>query len=200
MILEKLIQLEKKLSGLEIKSLNYLQPGISSELIESQLGKLYPSIGSDPIIKELYSWHNGSRINYTEAAVTFNITSLFFPNSIEEIKEIVEAGDDIREFKSRNHIPLFSTGHGEFLSVNASELLHEPGTAMLYYVSTWNPEFELYTPMFDSIFSFLDTTIECLNSGIYYKNEDGVLGFDFEKEREIAKKLNKTATMYWTEA
>jgi hypothetical protein len=61
---------------------------------------------------------------------------------------------------------------------------------------TWSPEYELYTSMYDNIFSFLDTTIECFDKRIYFVNEDRALELDFEKEIEVARNLNKRAR-YW---
>ncbi|MDQ3109052.1 MAG: hypothetical protein M3R17_04075 [Bacteroidota bacterium] len=196
MVAAQLLQFEKLLFDLKIKSLDYLKPGITGDLIGSEIGEIYPLIGSNVIINDLYSWHNGTITNYTQGTETFKITPRFFFNSINSIKEIVGGADSVLEFKLRNQIPLFSTGHGEYLSVNVSQLSSDPQNAGLFYVSTWNPEFEFYTLMFDNVFTFLETTIECLENGAYYKNEDGVLELDFDKEYEIATRLNKKAT-YW---
>lgn len=196
MITEQLNTIEVILRDKNITSLHYLQAGISYVEIKQHIDNLYPIKGSHELLAELYSWHDGTLLNFTDPVDCFKITPLFFFNSLKNISQIIGEDADTREFRKRNQIPLFSSGHGEFLSLDINELNENPEKAICYYVSTWNPEFDLYTPMYRNIFCFFNAVIECYNAGVYY-NEGGIIECDQEQEYKITLKHNKSLLDYW---
>lgn len=93
-------------------------------------------------------------------------------------------------------LPLFSTGHGEYLAINLKDYLNKPNETPIYYLSTWNPDFELYTSIYDSFYQIFVTVNECFKKGVYFMDDGGLIDIDIDKYYEISKKMNPNSE-YW---
>lgn len=192
-IKEQLKTIDAILKGDNATCLQHLQEGI--ELTTVECPKEFPDMAKSSLLRELFSWHNGTSMNNSEPAVNFRFTPDFAMLSLEEIRNLLDVDQDYL-FTARRQLPLFLSGHGEYLTIAYDDLMFNPDKAKLYYVSTWNPELELYTEIYDSLPRFLETVITCFDKGAYYF-EEGIVEIDFDLERKIGKKLNKAAKEYW---
>lgn len=172
----------------------HLNDGLKDYSIENELKNVFsfPFLFED-IFKQIYLWHNGTKINYTLPAEKFYLFPTFYLNSFKDIIDIVK-NDSIFYFKENNYLPFFSSGRGEYLAI---KLYQNYKKSKVYYVSTWNPTFENCISIFDSIYLMLFTIIECYKKGVYFIDlKDNLINSDFDREIKIAKSINPLSE-YW---
>lgn len=169
-----------------IPALKFLQPGIDYKTLQKDL-----NVSEDSFVAQTLSWHNGTNINYEEPGNVFYIFPGFYLQSMQDVFTTM-ASDKVYHFKDKNVIPLLYSGQGEFLAVPGTS---DSNTQPVFYCSTWNPGFDLYTPIYDSCESMMETIIEYYESNAYFIDQ-GVLDKDIEMEERIAAKRNPKA-IYW---
>ncbi|HTB30671.1 MAG TPA: SMI1/KNR4 family protein [Bacteroidia bacterium] len=187
----------KRLELLNAPVLRFLNPPIEEQKLIFFFNQYFPTATISEDIKDLFLLYNGTATDYVQAAEVFYLFPGFFFNSIEEIQEAIKADENIFEFKTKGFLPLFSSGRGEYLALNLNEFSNKPKTTPIYYLSTWNPELELYTTIYDSFRQMLVTVNKCFKYDAYFMSSvHFMLDYDYKKYNKISKEMNPNSE-YW---
>ncbi len=187
----------KNLEPLNAPVLKLLNPPASESQILLFLNKYFAGVLISEEIKDMFLWHNGTATDYKNPTDIFYLFPGFFFNSIEEMQNIMDAIESTYKVKENSFLPLFSSGHGEYLALNLKDYSNNPDATPIYYLSTWNPELELYTPIYDSLYQMFNTVNECFKQKAYFvNNTDLMLDKDSKRRKQISKKMNPNSD-YW---
>jgi hypothetical protein len=194
MINERLINVEECLKKIKAPVLKYLNNGISKDQIQKLLTKFFPDVSLHYEFYELYFWHNGTNRDPSKYNELFYLFPTFYLNSIEEIVIIYK--HNYFNLIENKMIPLFSSGNGELLAINIEksykDIIHTP----IFYLQNWDHSSEIYTTIYDNIYTMFETAIVCYNGKAFYIDNDGLLVMDFKKSWEISKEMNPNSD-YW---
>jgi hypothetical protein len=173
---------------------NQLQHGVALQE-RHKLPNGFEDLAHCESLQAIFKWHNGTQIVDSKPVEQFYLFPEFYFLSLEEIAAIVD-GDEVYHFKLRRQLPLFATGHGEYLTIGLDDLKHDTQSAMIFYACTWDSERELFTEAYDNLFKLFDTILRCFENGAYFF-ENGVVEMDFDKRRETILDINSRAIKNW---
>jgi hypothetical protein len=186
-MINKLERLKLHLERIGSPFVSYLNPGIAQGTVETFLRTNY---GTDAYLPsalfDLYKWRDGTNSSLVPKEKEAYLAYEIFFNSISEVKEILE-GYEFYQFRQNKLFPLFSSLNGEFIAASMDK------EGRLYYCTTFDPELEPITSMYDNLDSFLSTINELYDIGYYFRTEDGIIEPDFDKYYDflcIGERLN----------
>jgi hypothetical protein len=194
MISESLIHVEECLKKIKAPVLKYLKAGISKKTIQESLARIFPDLRLHHELYELYRWHNGTNTDSSTYNELFYLFPTFYLNSFEEIFMLYK--HNYFNLIENKMIPLFSTGNGELLAINIDKSYGDISKTPIFYLQNWDHSSEIYTTIYDDVYSMFETAIECYNKKSFYIDNDGLLVMDFEKSWEISKEMNPNSD-YW---
>lgn len=193
-----LIELEDKMKELNPFMHGLLNPPIGNT---TGLNTVFEQAFDEPItlsadLITLYGWHDGTvdlseNDNDPSVKKGYLANELFFCSAEEVLKSIQL--EDFYDFKNDLQLPIFTSFNGEFLALNLK------GEGFLVYCSTSDFEIDTKVTMYDSITSFVETTIEFYKQDMYEIDEDGILQLNFDKYdkyMEIGERMNPKSD-YW---
>jgi hypothetical protein len=138
-------------------------------------------------ISELFMWKNGIRNAAQEPVGKYDICTqgrlISLDEAIEHFYIYTKNG-----LWRKDLFPIISNYGGDFVLVDVNETSPTFNTLLLY-----SPSLQLNTPqtIYDSLGSFVQTIIECFESGIYrYNEEEGFLEVDYDAEARVSLKKN----------
>jgi hypothetical protein len=189
--------LMKNLEAINAPVLKLLNPPIDEGKLIGFFDGYFPGIPISEDIKDIFLWHDGTTVENNVPVRKSYLFEGFYLNSMLEMQTIMETNERFYKLKEHGFLPLFSTGHGEYLALNLKDYSINPEKTPLYYLSTWNPEFELYTSMYDSFYQMLNTVNECFKqNGCFINTEDFMLDYDSKIYNRISKGMNPNSE-YW---
>ncbi|WP_320052037.1 SMI1/KNR4 family protein [uncultured Acetobacteroides sp.] len=186
MIEKKLTQIEEGLKKMKAPVLGYFNAGIDIIKLEKVVKDHLNIEKVDDEIVSLYKWHDGTSVNDETSIKYFYFFSSFYLNSIEDVNFLYE--HNLFQFIENKMFPLCSSGDGDHLA-------YEFGTKKIYCIQPWNPDFDTYVSIYDSLDSMLDTILHCYKKGLYYISENG-LEMDFDGVWEVSQKRNPKSA-FW---
>src|SRR5580692_5961960 len=122
----------KNLELLNAPVLKLLLLPASETQISDFFNEYFPGINISKDIKDMFLWHNGTATDYETPVDIFYLFPGFFFNSIKEAGEIMNAVDPTYKVKERGFLPLFSSGHGEYLALNMKNYSIKPNATPVY--------------------------------------------------------------------
>lgn len=168
-----------------------LEKRLDSSYIDEYLGSF--NIRNDNI-RQLYQWHNGIGENNS------NVGQFVF-SSYGRMMKLEEAGNYYQanttsELWGKEFFPLFTNNAGDFLLLDVKKESKTFGRIFLFSPSILL--FSMPEQIYDSIDSFIETTINCFKHGAYKFNSlDNTLDVDYQKESEIAIAKNPLSISFW---
>lgn len=170
---------------------------INENTIYSQLINYYDSDFILQFSKYFSKICNGINVIYDNRtpAEVFYIFPTYFLNSSDKIDNILKV-DNFYNFTHNKFLPLFSSGHGEYLGFYTEEFKKSELDTKVYLCSTSNFEIDNYCEIYQSINIMLKTHIIGYQKGIYFIDEESCLDFDFDEYWELHKKMNPKVN-YW---
>ncbi len=189
-----LLELESYLKDNNSTVLQHLKPGIDITKLNIDNPWL-KQISNSEELRILFGWHSGTAIDYETPCEYFYLFPTYFLMSLDQIEESI-ATNEVFEFVANDQLPIFATGHGEYLTVNLTSLVESPKDTIVYYACTWDSERELYTAAYDNIYRLFEITNYCFKKGIY-TFQDGIVDADMRMQYKAMLKLNKIAKDNW---
>ena len=186
-----LIDLESYLNETNAPILEILNPGLSHDRVQNAFASL--SLPEEVFV--LYEWKNGSVIKDRHTLAKNWLFKMGIFISAKEAFELYNKKVNLDEFWTKNLIPLFKSGGGEFFLIDSNT--ESPTYRMIFFHSASAVDYDTMISRFDSLETLFATVLECFQLGIYkYNFESKMLDFDTIAERRVAKKYNIKADFY----
>lgn len=164
-----------------------LQPALTPDEIQRRLADIGLVAPQDVI--ELYSWHNGTRVE----PGTYLDSVHFFPGfsflSLDDaVRHYVAFRDDERW--DRGWLPIFANGGGDFYAVVACS----PFPVVGFLIDQREHPVE-----YESLDAMVSTLSESFDQGAFFVDQRGYLESDDRRHAEIARRNNPSVAL-WSEA
>ncbi|HTB99703.1 MAG TPA: SMI1/KNR4 family protein [Ferruginibacter sp.] len=192
----ELADLVKNLEALNAPVLKLLNPPASEQILIDFFSEYFPGSPLVEDIRDIFLWHNGTIIESNIPVRKSYLFAEFLFNSIEKIQKIMDSVESTYKLKKNGFLPIFSTGHGEYLALNLKDYSNKPETTHVYYLGTWDPECDLYTTIYDSFYQMFVSVNACFKQDVYFIDDKGLIDINFTKYFEISKKMNPNSD-YW---
>jgi hypothetical protein len=180
---ELLNNLERTLKEINAPVLDLLIPG------ENRVVNDMPKLTFPPEMEILYAWKNGTNIQTKPplGKIWLFYLGIFLEFSIA--KEVYELNCKELPAWDKSKFPLFESGGGEFYLLECDMESSEYG--MIFFHSIGDIDIDVIISKFDSIESWVKTTLECYTSGCYWiDKENSFFKCDLRKELLIGIKHN----------
>jgi hypothetical protein len=193
MLKEKFLNLIEEIKRINHPVIKFLNNPIGEKVL-TNFNREFPVFRSlDSELFDIFYIHNGTNLGMTDNVDQLHLVSNYFFNSIENIKEILESGD--YNLLSRGHFPLFSSGFGEYLTLNIAEMSSGLINSKVYLVQSYDPTIEEIISIYDNLYSLFETGIQCYKTGVISKENDEI-NIDIDREYEISGELNPNSD-FW---
>lgn len=137
---------------------------------------------------ELYSWHDGTRTDWTKDKIrdVCLFPGFYFPSIQESICTYRSLSKEV--FWNPAWFPVFDSGGGDYRPVDSSRTREESAPIIWFILS------EQQQPVgFDSLTSMMHTLAVCFERGIIYVNEEGELKARIDPWNECRRSLNPSS-------
>jgi hypothetical protein len=164
-------------------ALKYAKNGLAIQEVEQILSSNHVQLPK--FVRELFT--NCDGLNTLDKLI--GETTLFpfgTPISLNESIEDYNWNKN-HQLWSEEYYPLFTDGDGGGIIVNINS--HSVDFEQYYYYSPSSVDFNGLIRIFDNTKTLVDSAIECYMNDVY-SFEDNLMKIDFEKEKEVFRRIN----------